>query len=210
MKKSSKKIPYFKQKYFWVGLFFLLIQGVVITRNSFLEYTSYFWFCDTLPLVLAFAFFFKREQVIKALINFGLLFQVFFILLLVNNLIRGVFLEELIFSPFNNFLYLSATILFHLSTTFALFLTYKIKPNLRTINYSIAVIIVTYVSSLIFTPYDLNINRIILQWTFIPFTIPYYIVLWPFLAFIFLVLPTQGIQYLLYKWSIRNKAKPHH
>jgi hypothetical protein len=113
--------------------------------------------------------------------------------------------DELIFAPFVNVIYFSTTLLFHLSTTFALLLTYKIRPNLWTINYSILVVVGVSLVSMIFTPYGSNINQIFAQWEFIPFHIPYYIYLWPFLAFACLVLPTQSFQYLLYKLSIRKK-----
>lgn len=122
-------------------------------------------------------------------------------------MINGELSLDLIFSPFYNFLYFFVTILFHLSTVFALLMTYKIKPNIKTINYSIFVVATVYIISLIFTPYISNINFISHPFDFIPFIIPYYIYLWPLLAFIVLILPTQGIQYLLYRWSIRKKSK---
>ncbi len=191
--------PYYKSKYFWAGVFFLIVQIIVVIRNYFSNYLYFFWFCDFAPLLLAIAFFLEKEHLAKAVINFGLIFQISFIIHYIHSIIAGTLGEELIFSPFFNFIYLFATILFHLSTTFALFLTYKIKPSMKTVNYSILVVVVIYLISLVFTPISSNINLVHVPWNIIPFIIPYYIYLWPTLAILFLVLPIQSFQYFLYK-----------
>lgn len=200
--------PYFKSKYFWAGVFFLIVQVLVVIRNMFSDYVYFFWFCDFVPMILALAFFFKKDHLAKAAVNFGLVFQLGFILLYIHDFVTGGGLSsELIYSPFLNFVYLFTTLLFHLSTTFALLLTYKVRPNLWTINYSILIVVGVSLVSLLFTPYSSNINQIYTQWEFIQFPIPYYIYLWPFLAFIFLILPTNSFQYFLYKHSSGKNRK---
>jgi len=68
-------VSYFMKKvdfYFWGGVFFVLLQIVAIFRNLYFDYVYFFWFCDFVPFVLAIAFFLKKDEVIKGIINIGL------------------------------------------------------------------------------------------------------------------------------------------
>jgi hypothetical protein len=204
MKKEPRGPRYdFQKNYFWIGMFFLFVQILVVVRNYFAHYLNFFWFCDFVPILFALAFFFKKEQIVKAIVNFGLLAQISFLILLT----MGRFSSELIFSPFLNFVYVLGSILLHLSVVLALVLTYKIKPKLQTLYFSIVLIIAIYFMTLIFTfPAD-NINDLQFPGDLIKLHTLYFTLLWPVLTFVLLVLPTQHLQYLLYKFSIRKKRK---
>ena len=193
----------FKINYFWISMIFVFIQIVVIFRNYLTNFVYFFWFCDFVPILFALAFFFKKEQAVKAIINFGLFVQFGFLV----GLIAGQYSSELVFSPFLNFVYMFASILLHFSVIFALILTYKIKPNLRTVYFSIMLIIAIYAVTLIFTSQADNVNKVNLPGGIIAFNIPYFTFLWPIITFVLLVLPAQGLQYLLYRFSLRKSRK---
>lgn len=64
-----------------------------------------------------------------------------------------------------------------------------------------------YLVTLIFTPSSEGINFVYSTGDLLKsynFLIPNIIFLWPFLTFLFLILPTQGVQYFLYKFFKRK------
>jgi hypothetical protein len=175
-----------KSLYLKAGIFFLIIQLIVLIRNASENYIYFFWFCDFAPLLLAIAFFTRKDQAIKAVINFGLIPQIIFLLYL-------LFIS-------NSFLMFLATFLIHSSVLIALILTSNIKSNKNTIIYSIILILSIYTITLIFTPENNFINLVyspgnLENSSFLNFK--FYTELWPFLTFVLLVLPTHGIQNLL-------------
>jgi len=63
-------------KFILIGFFFLFLQFFVFWGNYMLDrYDVFFWFCNHTPLFFAFAFFLKKRNVIKGLINVGFLGQ---------------------------------------------------------------------------------------------------------------------------------------
>lgn len=198
------------KKYFLIGVLFLLIEILAITRNFLESYIYFFWFCDFAPILFAILFFFKKPQYVKALINFGLIPQLIFLINFFYISFFGKDLFNLIpnFSELS-FLYLVNTFILHLSTLAALFFTFKIKPQKNTFYYSGIILVSIYLVTLIFTsPASGNINYVYSLGDLLKFSIPYYTVLWPVLVFLILILPTQGIQYVIYRvWKRRENKK---
>lgn len=204
MKKGeANKKTNFRRSYFWIGMFFLFVQILVVLKSYFINYHDLFWFCDFVPMLFALAFLFRKEQMVKAIINFGLFVQIYFLI----SLFGGSLSPELVFSPFLNFVYVAASFLLHLSVLVALALTYKIKPKIKTVYFSTLLIMLIYFVTLIFTAQGDNFNKVYLQGDLLNFDIPYFTLLWPVLALVFLVLPTQALQYLLYRLSLRKTKK---
>ena len=201
MEKESKK-------YVLIGFLFLLIEFLAVTRNIFESYIYFFWFCDFVPLLFAILFFFKKFQYVKAVINFGLIPQVIFLIDFFYILLFGQDLFNLIpnFSELD-FLYLLITMLLHLPTLIALYFTFKIKPQKSTLYYSGIFLAGIYLLTLIFTSSTGDINYVYSVLDFIKLSIPYYTFFWPVLAFLLLVLPTQGIQYVIYQLWKRKELK---
>ncbi len=188
------------QKYFLIGLWFLLIQVIAIVRNYSDSYIYFFWFCDFAPMLFAIAFFMKKDDFVKGLINIGLFAQIIFLIDFFYNAFNNISLLDFMpsFSELSLF-YILSTFLLHISTFIALVFTYKTKPSKNTLFSSIWIIIGLYALTLIFTsPID-KINYVYSSGDLLKFAIPYYTFLWPFIVFIFIVLPTQGLQYLIWK-----------
>lgn len=207
MKKNPNKNLNKSNKYLWIAIFFLFIQIIVIVRNSLESYYSYFWYCDFVAIIFAFAFFFKKLHLAKALINFGLVVQIIFLGGLFYKLFfKNIFLGDIFtFTTLNLFLVLS-TVLIHLSTTLGLIFSYQIKPEKKTVYYSLIFVLIVYFVTLIFTKSSGSVNfvysipmtfRALFMW------IPFYTELWVLVTFIVVILPTQALQYLL--WKITRK-----
>lgn len=191
------------RKYIYYGVFFLLMQIVVIIRNLVGKYYTFFWFCDFVPILFALGFFFKNKDFIKGLINLGLIPQIVVLFDFVYQLVLGKSLfsttEELFALGF--FFVISAFFI-HLSATFAFLFTYKDKPNKKALYYSFFSLVLIYTLTLLFTSPIGRINLVYLsgEWfRYLANYIPPYIPLWIALVFIIFVIPTHIIQHLVYK-----------
>ncbi len=197
------------KNYFW-GFFFLFVQFVAILRNYVGHYNYYFWFCDFAPLLFSISFFIKNRTLVKGLINFGLIPQVIFLIDFIHatyagSSLLGVRVDLL---NINSFTILS-TIFVHFTTLIALGITFRIKPTKKTWIYSIIFMSAVYFAMLLFTSPNGDINYVYSTGNLLNsmnFTIPNITFFWPFLAFLLVILPTQAIQYGLYK-IFRNKTK---
>src|SRR3989344_8972932 len=187
-------------KYFLLGFFFLFIQLIAVIRNVFSDYYVFFWFCDFVSLPLAIGFFFQKEGFIKSMINIGLIAQWVYVAAYSYTIISGnPSLGTIPDDP--TIFYTSSSIFIHLSTTFALIFTYKFKPTIRTLFLSLMFLFGMYIIALFFTTPAQGINFVLSAKTLIPLAIPHYTELWVLLTFLIVVLPTQYLQYLIYKHS---------
>lgn len=191
------------KKYFLLGMFFLFIQLIVIIRNIASDYYNFFWFCDFIPLPLAIGFFLKKDNFIKSIINIGLLAQLVSVVLYLYKMFSGISTLEVIPDTTTLF-YAVSSIFIHLSNTFALIFTYKIKPTIKTLFYSVIFLFAMYLMALFFTTPEQGINYTLSYGPFIPWVIPYYTELWVLFMFLLIVLPTQFIQYIIYKHYVHN------
>jgi hypothetical protein len=189
--------------YLILGMFFLFIQIVAIARNIFSDYYNFFWFCDFAALPLAIGFFLKKDNLIKSIINIGLLSQWIFLALYVYKIFSGISLLDTIPAATTLF-YALSSIFIHLSTTFALIFTYKVKPTINTLFSSLMFLFGMYVIALFFTTPEQRINYVLSSRTLTSVIIPHYTELWTLLAFLIVILPTQLIQYLIYKSHMRK------
>lgn len=189
-----------KNKHLFIGAFFLFIQLVAIVRNIGDNYYNFFWFCDFVPITLAIGFFLKKDSFIKSIVNIGLIAQLMYVSFYIYKLFFGVSLIDTI-PPVTTFLYTTSSILIHLSTTFALMLTHKVKPTIKTLFSSLMFLFGMYVVALFFTTTEQRVNYVLSSRTLIPLVIPHYTELWVLLTFLVVVLPTQLIQYLIYRKS---------
>ncbi len=193
----------------YYGLFFFLIQTLVLIRNYIIGFNYFYWFCDFAPLLLSIAFFINNKSLVKGIINLGLIPQIIF-------LVDFIYLTTLGMAPLgitlpilatNSFSILS-TIFVHIATFMALIFTIKIKPDKKTLIYSIVFMFGVYISTLIFTSSSEYTNFVYSSGNLLNafnFTIPYSVFLWPILAILLVILPTQGIQYVLYRIFRKKK-----
>ena len=185
--------------YVLVGVLFIFLQIIVIIRNLYSDFIFFFWFCDFIPIVLAIAFFFKKYHIVKGIVNVGLFPQLIYMTGFIVRIFFGIsfFGGTDIFLNYDT-LMIFFSILFHLATLIAFSFTYKIKPTRETLIYSLLGLILIYFVMIFFTaPID-DINYVFLLSNF--FGAKVFSVFWIPITFLVVVLPTQGFQYLIYKY----------
>ena len=200
-KKISKiKIP--TDAYFWTAIFFTILSPMVIV-NNFLYYNSYdfIWFCDVVVILFAVGFFVKNSQFIKGLINIGLITQFIFIVEFIIAIFFNISLSNTITKILtNNISSISISVATHLfSTNLAIFMTYGVKSKRSSLAYSFVVLVVLYFLTLTLTPPIENINYVFSSDFLFGIKIPFYIYLWPFIAFLFVVTPTYWFQNFVHR-----------
>jgi hypothetical protein len=170
----------------------------------------FFWFCNHTPLLFAFSFFLKKKDLIKGLINVGFLGQFVWTL----DFLGKIFFNYHIFNMTNyvfenpNGLWVLIPIGIHIfGTNVALFFTYKKKPNIYSAFYSLIYILFLYFGTLTYTLPERNVNWVFKIGGTINYANPIYTNAWPIIVFFLIAIPTQGIQYLLYKHYIKRKKK---
>lgn len=175
----------------------LTLQIIGIIRNYTSNYNNYFWFCDFAPAVFAFAFLIRKEQLVKGLVNIGLIAQIVYLLAFGYRLLTGVSLIALpeVLTPF----YSISSVLLHTSTLIALAFTANIKPKIETLYYSLILLMMIHAITLLFTAPDDGINYVSKQGKLMTFSIPYYTSLWVPLVFLLVVLPGQLLQHIVYR-----------
>ena len=200
-----------KNKYNLLGFWFLFLQALVLFENYFIyEYNIFFWFCDHAPLILAIGFFSKNKDIIKSTVNFGFLIQFIWI---ADFLSKAIFdksalgITNYMFTSQLGFLILIPLIIHALSVNVAFVHTYKIKPTTKVLVYSAIYIMAIYALSLAFTPMGENVNCIHKICGLKELTFNNYTYFWPILVFIIIILPTQGLQWIIYKWHKNRRKK---
>ncbi len=194
-----------KNIYIVVGCFFLFMQFFVILGNYFSDrYDVFFWFCNHTPLFFGFAFLLKKRNIIKGLINVGFLGQFAWLMDFTGKLLFDVHIfkmTEYVFEDPNG-LWVLVPIGIHIfSTNVALYFTREKKPNITTLLYSLIYIMFLYAGTLTYTLPERNVNCVVALCGALDLTPANYTNFWPILAFFLVVLPTQGIQYLVYNLS---------
>ena len=180
-------------------MLFIFLQIIAIIRNLYSDFIFFFWFCDFIPIILAIAFFSKKYHIVKGIINVGLFPQLIYMTGFVVRIFFGIsfFRGTDIFLNYDT-LMIFFSILFHLATLIAFVFTYKIKPTRETLIYSLLGLILIYFVMIFFTaPID-DINYVFLLSNF--FGAKVFSVFWIPITFLVVVLPTQGFQYLIYKY----------
>ncbi len=196
-----------KKKYLYASIFFLSLQLLVIIKNLLTNnYIAFFWFCDFVPILFSIAFFLEDEQLAKGLINIGFIPQLAYFAILFSAVSFGIGTSQ-VFDILNStrFYIFSSFILHLVSVNVALFLTYKARPQQKSLIYSFAFIFLMLLFSLL-APDSLNANYIH-HFDFFGHTITYLIYFWIILTFVIVVVPTYFIQYALYTNSIKNASR---
>lgn len=188
-----------KQFFFW-GWMFAGLEILAVIRNVSTHYFSFYWFCDFAPALYALCFLSRRAQAVKGLIYIGLLGQLGYIVVVVARLLLGKtlfgFTIDFPLTP----AYLTPTIIVHMATLFALMATYKVRPKKSSLVYSLFFLTMIYATVLLFAPRGPEITE---NFNFIFHTSlfggsPLYTKLWIPLAFVVVVLPTYGLDRLIF------------
>ncbi len=199
-------MDFLKDKYNAAGIFFLFLGILVIIRNILIaDYAAFFWYCDFVTFLFALGFFLKDMQLVKGLVNIGLFTQLVTLFCLTCAALFGWDLlgssAQMNYSKFH----IAISFIIHtFSTNIALLLTYKIKPTSKSLMYSAACLIVMLITSIAFTPPEINVNFVFYSTylnnsSFLRFAAPYYTYLWGFITFGFVVIPTHFFQHIVYR-----------
>lgn len=182
-----------------IGIYFILLElSFLVVFISYEKiYPPIFWACNLIPIFIALGFFTKDTQLIKASINFEFIPQLIFTILTIIYIITDISLIG-IKGNYEIFLIGFVALWLHaLSVNVALFYTRKMKTTKKSLVYSIIILLLVYILTLLFTPPFQNVNFTRLSEDIIGFNFPFLIFLWPILAFIFLVYPTYLFQKFL-------------
>jgi hypothetical protein len=194
--------------YLFIGYFFLIMQFFVFLVNYQSErYDVFFWFCNHTPLFFAFGFFLKKRNVIKGLINVGFLGQFAWTLDFLGKIFFDIHIFKMtayVFEGERGLWVLLPLGIHILSTNLALYITRKRRPEMLTLLYSSIYMLFLYGGTLTYTLVERNVNCVHLLCGATDATFSHYTILWPILVFCIVILPTQGIQYLVYKYSTRK------
>lgn len=93
------------------------------------------------------------------------------------------------------------------STNLALYFTRKKKPDIYTLILTTIYILFLFAGTLTYTLPERNVNCINLICGFTELTFSGYSNFWPLLTLFIIAIPTQGIQYLIYKFSTNKNKK---
>ncbi len=199
-----------RKKYMVMGWFFLAIQIFIILgvykigNNSIL-----YWFCNHTPIMFSLAFFFRKKEIIKSLINVGFIPQLIWTLDFTVRLTTGEVLLGITNYVFEkNGFWVMLPILVHLfSTNMAIIVMHNENPTLKSLYYSLFYLVVLFLISILFTNPEANINCIYEVCGF-DITFKGYTYLWVFIAFSLIIIPTYFFQRLLYFYFNKPKKKP--
>lgn len=214
IKKKKKILLWLKRidnQYLLLGFFFLFMQFFVFLGNFQADrYDVFFWFCNHTPLFFSFAFFLKKRDIIKGLINVGFLGQFAWTLDFLGKLLFNVHIFNMtgyVFTSEKGFWVLLPIIIHIFATNIALYFSRKKKPTIKTLFYSMLYLMFLFGATLTYTDPQRNVNCIYALCGAVDLTFNNYTNFWLVLVFFLVVLPTQGIQYLLYRYSTKKNKK---
>lgn len=195
-------------KYFYLGIYFSILQILVFIRNYTLnDNILFFYYCDHIALLLAIAFFIRNIPLIKAFISTGLILQLIYLLDLISYYLFSIKITGSTAYLTNYSLFaMIITLLMHLATAFvAIIFTYKEKNKSISLLYGFIYLIFLYLSTIFLTPKEYDMNCIFNACSVNAIYFDGFTTYWILIAFIFLVIPVHYLQELIY--HIFNKQK---
>lgn len=190
------------KKYYLLGFFYLTIQILIIYLNQGVKSNDiFFWFCNHAPIIFAIAFFTQQFDIIKALINVGLISQLTWTLDLLSKLLFNTYIFEVtsyIFEPQNTINMIYPIIIHVFSTLVALYFTYNIKPTTKTLYLSLLYTILLFIFTILYTSANNDINCVYNACNILAVNPKLYLPIWPIMIFTIMVIPTHAFQKWLY------------
>ena len=172
------------------------------------RYNVFYWFCNHTPLMFSLAFFYGKDRIIKAIINLGFLPQILWTVDFLMKIFFGFYTFGFTRYVFDDALgiYVLVPILIHMfSTNVAFIATIKKKVDLKILMYSVIYVVLLYGITLVYSAQEINVNCVYEMCGAENYTPVWYTSLWPLIVFVFVLLPTQGIQYFFYWWFAKKK-----
>ncbi len=193
------------KKYLYVGIYFIILELVFITSLFWTkDYTGIMWSCNLVPIIFAFSFLTKNFRLIKGTLNYIFIPHLVFVIVSLIYFSTGLNLINIQLG-YTSFSVGFRAILFHLfSANVALFYSYKIKSDKKSIIYSAIIFLIIYILTILLTPPALNINFLSSSKVIIGVDVPFLKLIWPFFVFTIFVVPTYFFQKYLFKISTRK------
>lgn len=144
-----------------IWAFFILTILVLIKNIHVKRYYKFLWYCDFTPLLFLIGFMTESDQFIKGLIHIGLIPQFVTALILIYGF---VFRKDVI--GVNEYIksgkfHVVVELLTHIvPVNLALLLTYNIMPEKESLIYSLIILIIMFVLTILIAPKKDNINLI--------------------------------------------------
>jgi hypothetical protein len=144
----------------FIGIFFLALGILEVLKTiEIKKLPILLWFCNISPFLLAFGFFVGNTQFIKGLINIGIIPQFISLVSLTLVVFFGVDVEVFREIKKEGRISIFISYMIHLFTIYmALFLTISIPATKISLVYSVVVLALLFIFSLLFTPKKLNVN----------------------------------------------------
>lgn len=186
-----------------VALFFLLMQLAVFFGNyQSSSFDIFIWFCNHTPLFFAIAFFLKKKEIVKSLINVGFLAQFLWTFDFLSRLLFGFHIfgfTTYVFESGEGFFILIPILIHIFATNIALYFTFKSKNPPIILFYSLIYLLFLYGTSLAFSDPNLNLNCVHQICGAVDKTPDWYTAFWPLITFFLVVIPTYLLQIVLYR-----------
>lgn len=186
-------------RYLAVALFFFLLQGLIGYTYLRAGQPSYFlWFCNHTPLLIGLAILFRKVVFVKALLNVGFFLQLFWAIDFFGMLLFQTsffHVTDYMFVGITTFSFISSLLAHVLSPLIGLGVSVSQPQKQKTLVYSAVYLVLLYLVTLVFATSGSNYN--LLFYVTLPLgdvSFPGYTLLWPFLAFVLVVLPTHFFQ----------------
>ena len=206
-----------KQEAYWfnvAGTFFLLAQAVIFSAIIFDPETRLYvvWSCNNFCFFLAIACYLKNMQMVKGISYVGLVTQFLWAADFVSPYFGFNLSSISDYAAIGGFSYTNtvSVALHFIIPVIVLAISFRVHPERRSLLYSIPYILFLFFATLIFTSAAEDVNCVYLAChldTYFPFSIPYYMWLWPLYAMVPTLLGYLIHEILYHGWHTVIKRK---
>ncbi len=202
-----------REQYVYFGKLFLIFQLIAVVRNLASDFYSFYWFCDFASGLFALALFSRKPQIVKAVIHIGLVPQVGYFVIMIAKIFFNINLFGFVIDFPLEAQYIIPTLIVHASTITALLVTFKIKPRLSSLAYSVVALALIWLTVVLYSDGSTNAmeNYNYVYTTSFFSRIGDYTDMWIPIVFVVVVIPTYLLElaiYHEYKFGrIRNRIK---
>ncbi len=197
------------------ALGFFLLELMILVRNALTGYWTFYWYCDFAPLFFGIFFLLRQYAAAKGLMYIGILGQITYLISFATTAFFNVPFLGFIIPPTYTLFESIVTVIIHTSACIAFAATARVSPTPRSLTYSAAFLAGIYTAVRLTTEYatsvDYNFNYIYSTdiLAAFPHLAPYYTALWIPIVFTVIVLPTYGIDNLIFFLYHQTPHLPH-
>lgn len=198
-----------KIKNFWYILFFILIQALVLSEYLFSpkKGSDIFWFCNHASILYAYAYYKGHRQMVIGILQVGIVIQMLWLIGFMSHILgfEGITITSYMFEGSFNYAKIIALMVHMLLPIGTLWFVRKEKPRLVSLLYSAVYCVTMYISVIVSTPIEENVNCVFTPCTSL---LPKwgYAVLWPIYTGMMVFLTHWGYR-LIYGFFHREQQR---